>query len=417
MEINDGIINFAIEIYNKAHCEGYRGLFNLINCAKAICALDGKRKVRIEDIIEASDYTLKHRKNEEEENPPKAPQNEENSEENQNEENNSDENDKSEQLNDNTTNDFNDENLQENSEDRELRDIDEDFEAIIPDEIYKTIEINDFRMDRMKRKGSGRRLKVRSSTDRGRIIGTKRQSDNLEDINFLETIKAGILDGAYDREYKRLNLKEEHLRENHRKKRIGASIVFLLDTSASMNVNKRMLETKNAILSLLTDSYVKRDEVALIVFSGADAEIILPFTRSPEMAKRELTDIRTKGRTPLSIGLYKALELVKMKLKKNREALPIIFLISDGRANSGKIFSENPIEDAKTVAELIHVEGINSVVIDTEDGFIKLGIPKEIAMILGAKYYRLEEIKADKISGIVRDWTDYSISRVDIGEA
>ena len=44
------------------------------------------------------------------------------------------------------------------------------------------------------------------------------------------------------------------VRENH----VGATIVFVVDASGSMGARKRMKETKEAILSMLLDSYQKR---------------------------------------------------------------------------------------------------------------------------------------------------------------
>jgi len=47
--------------------------------------------------------------------------------------------------------------------------------------------------------------------------------------------------------------------------------------------------------------------------------------------------------------------------------------------------------------------GIPSVVIDTESGWAHTGNMKRIAAALGTAYYRLEDLRAPEIAGIVRE--------------
>ena len=422
VKIDENAISFACEICSKAYCEGYRGLFNLIEAAKAICALDGIRKVGAKELTEAMEYTLKHRKNEPQEEPQDS-----NSQNQDEDSQNEDEN------NEKQKNDQNDENQDENDgendgefefqldqddveTDRKSQSQSENPELILPNEIFEIKNIFDFKGDRIKRKGSGKRTKTETSENRGKVVGARNSNKEIKDIHYLRTIMAGLMDGAYDFEDRKLKLRKEHLRKKTRKNRIGASVVFVVDASKSMNAKKRMVETKNAILSILMDSYIKRDEVAMISFSGESSDLLLPFTNSPILAKRELESLETKGKTPMSDGLYRALELIRIRKRKNADIIPILVLITDGHANRGNIFKENPLEDAEFVASLIREENINSVVIDTETGFVKLGLPKKISQSLGARYYKLEDIKSEKIANIVRNTKDFSISRVDIME-
>ena len=50
----------------------------------------------------------------------------------------------------------------------------------------------------------------------------------------------------------------------------------------------------------------------------------------------------------------------------------------------------------------ILIEQIPSVVVDTESGFIKLGMIQPIAAAMGAQYLKLEDLRADNLAEAVR---------------
>lgn len=421
VEVDENAINIATEIYEKSRAEGYRGLFNLIYASKAICALDKKRRVGLNEILEAVEYTLKHRQNEMDNTPPLSREDRDDNPEESPElgqecrDNNSESNTEREDINSTVPEFENEYESNGNEEKKSENGYSDSSELVIPNEIFEVNKLFDLKDDRKKRNGNGKRTKMATSKKRGKVVGS-RYASSYEDIHILRTIMVGVMDGAYNYEEKSLKIDKTHLRNNKRKNRIGARIVFVVDSSKSMNAKKRMVETKNAILSLLMDSYIKRDEIAMISFSGNNADLILPFTNSPILAKRELENLETKGKTPLSDGLYRAYELIKSKKRKDKDIIPILVLITDGHANVGNIFKDDPISDAKYIATLIKEENIESLVIDTETGYLKLGYPREISEYLNANYYKLEDIKSDKISKIVRETADITISRVDIME-
>lgn len=434
IKISDQAIAIANEIYASSNAQGYRGLFALLEAAKAICALDDKRTISKNELLEAAEYTLKHRKNKKDPKPPSSSNKDKNQEDNKDknkedgQENKADKQENKEETRKNPSRAQVEENQEfsdihqdqekeddlKNDEDKKIDDKHSDL--VLPTKTYKTKNLFDFKADNKARLSLGRRIKTASKTKRGFVSGSRRPLGSYDDIHIYRTIMAGILDGAYDRSEKKLNISSDHFRIKKRKSRRGASIIFLVDSSASMNAKKRMVESKNAILSLLQDSYTKRDQVAMISFSGKKSEILLPFTSSYILAKRELENLETKGKTPLSDGLFRSLDLVRKKRRKDPDTIPIIILLTDGRPNVGNIFKDDPLEDAKYVAKLIREERIFSVVIDTENSFIKLGLAKVIAGKLAGRYYQLEEIEAKQIKKIASSEIEYSISRVEIGE-
>jgi len=258
--------------------------------------------------------------------------------------------------------------------------------------------------------GSGRRSKAKSDTKSGRYIGSKIPQDKTpvcrqgrDDIAFDATLRASA---PYQIHRKNsgvaVAIKPQDIRQKVREKKIGNTIMFVVDSSGSMGANKRMVETKGAILSLLIDAYQKRDKVGLVAFKGNKAEVLLHPTSSIELAKRQLEELPTGGKTPLSKGLLKGFEVLFNELKREKKIKPLLVIISDGKANVSINNNFHPFNEAKRIAENIRKTGIKSIVIDTETGFIRLGKLQELSEALGGKYYQLEDIKAEVISQIVR---------------
>jgi magnesium chelatase subunit D len=224
------------------------------------------------------------------------------------------------------------------------------------------------------------------------------------------------------------------VQEKVREARTGSLILFLVDASGSMGAQRRMVAVKGAILSLLLDAYQRRDRVGLISFRGTGADLLLPPTGSVDLAQVQLRALPTGGRTPLGHGLSLALEVIERERLKDRDVLPLLVLLSDGRANVplGKIpmprgqpsylgleprqvgaaaptsresSTEAVFPDKYGVfdiASLIRDRRIPAVVVDTEADFIKLGLARPIAEAMGATYLRLEDLQAESLAQAVR---------------
>ncbi len=211
------------------------------------------------------------------------------------------------------------------------------------------------------------------------------------------------------------------VREKVRETKTGSLILFVVDASGSMGAQRRMVAVKGAILSLLLDAYQRRDRVGMISFRGTHAELLLPPTSSVDLAEIYLRDMPTGGRTPLSRGLYLALDVIETERMKSRDVLPLLVLMSDGRANvsmgeamgepsqtaepagnGGTAAAGLPAAEAKAVASLVRQQRIPAAVIDTEVEFITLGLARPIAEAMGAHYLKLEDLRADSLAEAVR---------------
>ena len=276
-------------------------------------------------------------------------------------------------------------------------------------------------VDRQYRKGSGRRLMTKTRDTRGRMIRAYQDEHALEDLALVDTLRAAApyqrLRAATKMEQEKLSTQSQQLkqqggkglslvikpqdyRRKAREKRIGAYQLFVVDASGSMAARHRMEATKAAILSLLRDSYIHRDSVGLIAFRKESAEVLLPFTRSVERAERLLASMPTGGKTPLAHGLRMAYTMCDRLLRAHRAERIQIIYITDGRATSGD--SEDPVAESKQWARILGTLPVDCIVIDTETGFIKLGLAKELCKLMNGSYYAMDTITADRILRVSR---------------
>ena len=276
-------------------------------------------------------------------------------------------------------------------------------------------------VDRQYRKGSGRRLMTKTKDTRGRMIRAYQDEHALEDLALVDTLRAAapyqrLRIAAKERQLQQsvqlpqenrqddkglsILVKPQDYRRKAREKRIGAYQLFVVDASGSMAARHRMEATKAAILSLLRDSYIHRDSVGLIAFRKKSAEVLLPFTRSVERAERLLATLPTGGKTPLAQGLRTAYTMCERLLHRHSAERIQMICITDGRATAGD--SENPVAEAKQWARILGTLPVDCIVIDTETGFIKLGLAKELCKLMNGSYYAMDTITADRILRVSR---------------
>ena len=191
------------------------------------------------------------------------------------------------------------------------------------------------------------------------------------------------------------------IRDKVRESKSGSLVLFVVDASGSMGAQRRMVAVKGAIMSLLLDAYQRRDRVGMISFRGTSASLVLPPTNSVDLAQVHLQEMPTGGRTPLSAGLFKAMEVIETERIKDRDVLPLLVLLSDGRGNVA-LGQDSPLDEAYAAAGIIGDDKVPSVVVDTESGFIRLGMVQPVAEAMGAQYLKLEDLRADSLAEAVR---------------
>lgn len=421
MQLSDAMLLLAANMVSQAFCAGHRAELYLLEASKALAALAGRSYVLPKDVEDAAQFVLPHRMRRmpkaQEEQSEENPQDNEESEEDNAEDDTDDDNSQTDDSLPPPSLDNNGEDGAENEEQNEnqennRQESQQNNNQPAPEEQIADIDRNfrlpkmvlDLGKDRNIRRGSGKRSTTRTDLKQGRYVRAEFPKNKVEDLAFDATIRAAA---PYQKMRENngcaLNIKPEDLRQKVREKRIGNTFLFAVDASGSMGAKERMRAVKGAIFYMLQEAYQKRDRVGMIAFRRQKAEVLLPITRSVDLAQKCLAELPTGGKTPLADGLATSLMTLAMLNKKDSELEPILILVTDGRANAIEEGGD-PVDSALKMAEKIRKAKITSVVIDTETDFVKLGLAKRIASAMGANYYSLQRLSKDNIIRIVRNF-------------
>jgi magnesium chelatase subunit D len=172
------------------------------------------------------------------------------------------------------------------------------------------------------------------------------------------------------------------LRRWLRRGRESNLVILLLDTSGSMAARRRTATVSAVALSLLRDSYRRRDRVALLTFRGREATVVVPPTRSAGLAAQRLHGLPAGGQTPLAAGLDAARTLARREYWREPDRRPLLVVVTDGRATGGP----DAVGRARHAARgLARFPGLSGVVVDAEDGPVRLGLAGVLAADLDAE--------------------------------
>ncbi|WP_354685809.1 putative cobaltochelatase [Cupriavidus necator] len=238
----------------------------------------------------------------------------------------------------------------------------------------------------------GRRSRV-AGTRRGHYVGAV-PSEAPTQLAVDATLRHALLRNPADFSVTRADL--------HQKVRAGHQanlILLVVDASGSMAARRRMEMVKSCVLGLLQDAYQRRDQVAVICFRGERAELVLPPTRRVEQAELALRELPTGGRTPLA----HALQLAASTLAQHDGATPLLVVLSDGRANVALADGSDPWRESMTVAQDLAARGTPALVLDTEQDFVRLERARELAQALHADYLPLDQLTGEQLRLTIRE--------------
>jgi magnesium chelatase subunit D len=403
VKLSDEMLDLITLICTDFGVDGHRADITIYKTACTLAAFKGQTEVTEYDVKEAAELALAHRKRRQPFEEPKLEQQQiQDTLQKWNEDKEKNSNPPQSQTDPPQNNDSNEnDNQQEQSKSEDSSE--QVFQAEPP---YAVKPLSTPVLDEMERSKGGRRSKSISNSRIGRYVGSVVPKGAVSDLAFDATLRAAAPFQLERREKSGcssgLIVEKSDFREKIRERKVGNLIMFVVDASGSMAADERMAATKGAVLSLLLDAYQRRDRVGMIVFRKETAEVVLPPTNSVDLAERFLSTLPTGGRTPMAHGLSLGLQTILEYAMHDKESIPLLALVSDGRANVS-LNGGDPIEETKMVAQKIGKTGIRSVAIDTEQGFLTFGLVKSICQEMKGQYLRLNELSAAPIASAVRD--------------
>ena len=397
--ISDELVSVISELCIKVSADGFRGDLAMVNCSMSLAALNGRDEVMKKDVEEAAVLCLPHRRNYDQPPPPppEPPEEEEPPEENDDEQQEPPE--QEDDKDDNQQQDNDEQKDQEPPMPPDLPDLEEMmFEIGRQFRVIDYLDTNERLPSRTKTR-KGRRAMAVSADGTGRYTRSRYPDGKTNDIAFDATIRAAApYQKVRHSDDLSLVIESQDIRMKVRERRSGCTLLFLVDASGSLGVRKRMSTVKGAILSMLRDSYVKRDRIGLMAFRRDSAEIILPPTKSVEYSYKCLEEMPTGGKTPLGEALIRVNEYMTAYARCHIGERCYIILVTDGRANVPLQEGMNANEEVQKMAEDISIPHVKWIVVDASASFPRFDNAERLAEKMGARYFRLEDLDADRFA-------------------
>jgi magnesium chelatase subunit D len=193
-----------------------------------------------------------------------------------------------------------------------------------------------------------------------------------------------------------LRIRAEDFHVHRYQQHSPSCLILALDASGSAALH-RLAEAKGAVQLLLEQSYARRDSVCVVGFRGAQAQLLLPMTRSLVRARRALSGLPGGGGTPLASALQ--LAHAQAAQLQRQGITPILVVLSDGKANvtlqglGGRVQAQ---EEARHWAGVWQRTGHAGLWIDTAPQ--PEAQARQLADLLGARYLPMPQVQSQRLA-------------------
>eukprot|EP00889_Picochlorum_renovo_P008912 jgi/Picre1/35942/NNA_003399.t1 len=370
VEISDKQVKYLVEEARRGGVMGHRSEIFAVRVAKASAALDGRDKVEPEDLQKAVQLVILPRSvlldqpppedQDEQPPPPPPPPPPEDQQQEEDQENEEEEEDPED--------DEDDDQDQEDEPDQIPEEFMFESEGVILDP-----SVLMFAQQQQRAQGrTGKAKTLIFSEERGRYVKPMLPKGKVRRLAVDATLRtAAPYQGPRRRRQaerggpdKPVYVERSDMRSKRLARKAGALVMFVVDASGSMALN-RMSAAKGAVMRLLAESYTSRDFVSLIPFYGDKAE-----ARQGGDVGRIMVVLSTDGRANVSLG----------KSNEDPDALA---------EDAPKPTQEQLREEVLDMAKRLNAEGLQLLVIDTENKFVSTGFAEEIAKAANGNYYYL----------------------------
>ncbi len=246
---------------------------------------------------------------------------------------------------------------------------------------------------------SGRSGQQRAGSQRGRPLPPRPgRPGGQARLHVLATLRAAAPKQRLRQAHTtgRVAIRAEDFHIQRYQHRTSSCLILALDASGSAAL-QRLAEAKGAVELLLQQSYARRDSVCIVSFRGAQAQLLLPMTRSLVRAKRAMTGLPGGGGTPLAGALKMAHEQAAQLQRQG--VTPILVVLSDGRANvtlqglGGRAQAQT---DAHNWGQQWRLSGHRALWIDTS--MQPDAQAQQLASTMGASYVPMPQLQAQRMA-------------------
>ncbi len=246
---------------------------------------------------------------------------------------------------------------------------------------------------------SGRSGQTRTGLQRGRPLPPRPgRPGGQARLHVLATLRAAAPKQRLRQTHStgRVAIRAEDFHIQRHQQRASSCLILALDASGSAAL-QRLAEAKGAVELLLQQSYARRDSVCIVAFRGAQAQLLLPMTRSLVRAKRAMTGLPGGGGTPLALALKMAHEQAAQLQRQG--VTPMLVVLSDGRANvtlQGLGGRAQAQADAHNWGQQWRASGHRALWIDTS--VQPDAQAQQLASTMGASYLPMPQVQAQRVA-------------------
>jgi magnesium chelatase subunit ChlD-like protein len=160
-------------------------------------------------------------------------------------------------------------------------------------------------------------------------------------------------------------------------------VFFLLDSSGSMIKDKQIAYVKGLVEETIARYKTRRIRYAALALHNGTAQLLAAPTLSAGDLLTAIGGLKTGGKTNMQAGFA----LLHQLMKTNVQQKTSLYIFTDGKINAGQ--TTQPFEEAVSYYKQYLSAIKQTTIINTESGFVKLGLAGKLAQAIKANQIRI----------------------------